>query len=121
NRHGNHRAWLTHKNAFAPEENTMTSKTLGSTRITTPFSRCSATGASAIISRRKRSSGHGNYSSNGGNFRHNGSTQRFTNPVQANRVSSIRKHTIIGRIYSAKPISIQKFTFSALASPTISG
>ena len=39
----------------------------------------------------------------------------------ASRVSSIRKPTITGRIYFAKPISIQKFTFSAAGKPTISG
>ena len=46
--------------------------TSDSTRITTRFSRCSATGASAITSRRKRSSGRGNWWSSAGNFRRRG-------------------------------------------------
>ena len=60
---------MTRKNAFAPEENITTSKTSASTRITTRFSKCSATGVLAIISRRKQSNGRGNYWSNAGNFR----------------------------------------------------
>ena len=64
-----------------------------STRITTRFSKCSATGASAIISRKKQSNGRGNYWSNAGNFRLNGFTRRFTSPALASRASSIRKRT----------------------------
>ena len=51
----------------------------------------------------------------------NGFTRRFTSPALASRASSIRKRTITGRVYFAKPISIQKFTFSAAGKPTISG
>jgi alanyl-tRNA synthetase len=42
-------------------------------------------------------------------------------PGLTSRASSIRKRTITGRVYFAKPISIQKFTFSAAGKPTISG
>src|SRR5213076_1991941 len=120
-RHGNRHAWLTRKNAFGPAENITTSKTSASTRITTRFSKCSATGALAIISKRKQSNGRGNYWSNAGNFRLNGFTQRFTSQALASRASSIRKRTITGRVYFAKPISIQKFTSSVAGNPTISG
>ena len=54
--------------------------TSDSIRITTRSSRCSATGASAIISRRKRSSGRGSWWSSAGNFRRHGSTRLFTSP-----------------------------------------
>src|SRR2546430_11314619 len=94
---------------------------VGPTRITTHFSRCSVTGVLAIISRRKQSHERGNYLSNVGNFPRNGFTRPFTNPALASRASSIRKRTITGRVYSAKPISIPRFTFSAAGKPTISG
>ncbi len=64
-----------------------------STRITTRSSKCSATGASAIISRRKQSNGRGNYWSNAGNFPRNVFTRRCTSPALGSRVSSIRKRT----------------------------
>ena len=91
------RAWPTRRNAFAPAGNITISKTSGSTPITTPFSRCWATGASAIISRRKRSNGRGNWWSSAGNFRRSDFTPRFTNPEsRASRASSTRKRTITG-------------------------
>ena len=59
----------TPRNASAPAASTTTSKTSASTPITTRSSKCSATGASAIISKRKPSNGRGNWSSRNGNFR----------------------------------------------------
>ena len=115
------RAWPTRRNAFAPAANITISKTSGSTPITTPFSRCWATGVLAIISRRKRSSGRGNYWSRAGNFRRNGFTRPFTNPARASRASSIRKPTIIWADYFAKPISTPQFTSSTATRKTISG
>ena len=78
-------------------------------------------GVLAIISRRKQSNGRGIYWSNAGNFLRNVFTRPFTSQALASRASSIRKHTITGHVYFAKPISIQKFTFSAVGKPTISG
>ncbi len=69
----------TRRSASAPAASTTTSTTSASTPITTRFSRCSATGASAIISRRRRSTGRGNSSSRSGNFRRNA----FTPPCSA--------------------------------------
>ena len=70
------RAPPTPRNASAPAANTTTSKTSAWTPTTTRFSRCWAIGASAIISKRKPSNGHGNWSSKKwfGNFRQNAST-----------------------------------------------
>ena len=67
-RHGIRRAWPTRRNAFAPAANITTSKTSVSTPIITRSSRCWAIGASVIISRRKRSSGRGNWWLTAGNF-----------------------------------------------------
>ena len=57
------RARPTRRSASAPAASTTTSKTSAWTPITTRFSRCSATGASAITSRRRRSNGRGSWSS----------------------------------------------------------
>ena len=62
------RARRTPRSASAPAASTTTSMTSASTPITTPSSRCSATGASAIISRRKPSNGRGSSSWSAGNF-----------------------------------------------------
>ena len=53
----------TRRNASAPAASTTTSKTSAWTLITTRSSRCSATGPSAIISRKRPSNGPGNSSS----------------------------------------------------------
>src|SRR5205823_1108355 len=71
--------------------------------------------------RKKQSNGRGNYWSNAGNFRHNAFTRPFISPGPVSRASLTRKRTITGRVCFAKPISIQRFTFSAAARPTIFG
>ena len=92
-----------HAAMHAAAANTTTSKMSGSTLITTPFSKCSGTGALAIISRRKQSSGPGNWWSSAGDFRRNGFMPRFTNRGRTSRANSTRKRTITGRDYFAKP------------------
>ena len=74
------RARPTRRSASAPAASTTTSMTSGSIPITTRSSRCSATGPSAITSKRKPSSGPGNWSSGAGNSRRSGSTPRSIGP-----------------------------------------
>ena len=78
----------TPRNASAPAASTTTSKTSASTPITTRFSRCSATGASAIISRRKPSRGRGNSWWSIGNFLPAAFTPRSSVLTSANPVGN---------------------------------